>query len=170
VSLLNDPMNIIVNEATETDIPGIQALAEVFFRQDYAAHHDETYITRFLSRVYSEASLRRAVQGEGTMFLIAHDGDSIVGLCNFGSPLLDDCKERNEIYRLFVHPQQCRQGLGGKLIAETVKRLARTGIINECVVYVRNDDTVRQNFYQKYKFQHDASRDKDGEWCMARNI
>jgi ribosomal protein S18 acetylase RimI-like enzyme len=163
-------MTLIINEAAETDIAGMQTLAEEYFRQAFAADHDEAYISRFLNRVYSEASLKRAIQSDGATFLVARDDDGIVGLCNFGSPLLDDCRERKEIFRLFVHPQRCRQGTGGKLIAETVKRLGQTGIVNECIVYVETADTIRQNFYQKYKFRHQPARDTDGNWCLVRNI
>lgn len=161
---------MFITDATETDIPGIQALAEVTFRREYAADHDAACVTRFLNRVYSVASLKRAIQSEGATFLVAREGDTIIGIGNFGSPLFDDCKERKEIFRLFVHPDFCRRGIGGQFIAQTIRRLQLAGGITECVVYVKNTDAIRLNFYRKYQFRHLPERDKADEWCLVRDI
>jgi hypothetical protein len=62
-----------------------------------------------LARVYSEESLKRILLNKGVTLLVAEVDGTIAGLCQFGSPLLDDCEDRKEIHRLLIHPDYCRQ-------------------------------------------------------------
>lgn len=163
-------MLLTLTQATPADIPGIQALAKIVFQQTMAADHDALYIERFLNRVYSENSLKRAFENTGTTFLVAHADETIVGMLQFGSPLFDDCQERKEIHKLYIHPEHCRQGIGGQFIAEMVTRLKATGIVTEVFVYVKADDAVRQQFYGKHGFHHILAQDKQDEQYWIRYL
>jgi len=92
-----------------------------------------------------------------------------VGLLNFGAPLFDDCQERKEIYRLYVHPESTRQGIGGALLATMVETLNST-VVNEVIVYQPLDNAIGRAFYEKYGFVHDELRDKAGDGCWVKAL
>lgn len=156
-------MHLTITQATPANIPGIQALANMVFRQAMVADHDAAYIERFLQRVYSENSLKRTIENGSTTFLVATTPDTLVGMLQFGSPLFDDCEERKEIHKLYIHPDYTRQGIGGQLLTEMLRQLQATEIVREVFAYVKADDIARQQFYQKYQFGHIPTQDKHDE-------
>ncbi len=156
-------MLLTLSQATTADIPGIQTLAKIVFQQAMAATHDAAYIERFLQRVYSENSLKRAFVNDGTIFLVAHADEGIVGMLQFGSPLFDDCEERKEIHKLYIHPDHIRHDIGGHLLADMITRLQATNLVREVFAYVPAGETARQNFYAKHGFEHIAAQDKQDE-------
>jgi ribosomal protein S18 acetylase RimI-like enzyme len=155
--------------AVNTDIAGIQILAERVYRQEHTAT-DEAHIQRYLQRVFAPESLARAIGSASAFLLVAHEGTTVVGMCHYGSPLLEDCQERKEIYRLYVLPEYQRQGIGGQLLKHSLKQLRQMGGITEFVVYVPASETARIAFYQKYGFQHVADRDHEGDWCLLKKV
>jgi GNAT superfamily N-acetyltransferase len=163
-------MQLTIDGGQEADIPALQALAAQVYRRAYAADHDADYIERFLQRMYSTASLQRALHSSAATLLLARLAGQPAGVCHFGAPLFEDCKERQEIHRLYVHPDHCRQGIGGRLVGEMVRRLRAGGVVQECVVYVPPGDIPRRQFYHKMQFRHAAERDQDGVLCLVRRI
>lgn len=158
-----------ITDAALPDIPGIQALAAVVYRQMYS-EQDETTLSRRIQRIFSTDSLQRAISSDSAWMLVAREGEQVVGLAHFGSPLIDDCQERKEIYKFYIHPDFVRQGIGGKLVKEVAKRLRQTQTVNECMVYVSDEDTARLNFYQKNGFRHVTTSDRDQEWYLVKNV
>lgn len=163
-------MLLTLSQATPADIPGIQALAKIVFQQAMAAQHDAVYIERFLQRVYSENSLKRAFANAGTTFLVAHADAGIVGMLQFGSPLFDDCEERNEIHKLYIHPDHTRQGIGGHLLSAMLTRLHATNLVREVFAYVPTGESARQNFYAKHGFEPIAAQAKPDEQYWLKRL
>lgn len=156
-------LNIIIEKATPDHISGIQALAQAVYSHDMAKTHPANAIERLLERLYNTASLQRTLNSKGATLLVAHDNDAadtVVGLCHFGSPLLDDCLDRKEIHRLFVHLQRRRAGMGGQLINAMVDVLRAQIGIRRCGVYLAQYDVIGQQFYGKYGFVHQPNEDE----------
>jgi len=158
--------NITVHPATLDEIPGIQALAQSVYRCQYS---DAAQADRLYKRAFSEISLQRAISNNSSWYYTARSGDTIVGLFHFGAPLFDDCQERKEIYRLYVHPDVVRQGIGGEFIAAMLDVLAPT-VVNEFIVYQPLSNETGRAFYEKYGFKHEPLRNKDGDGCWVKAI
>jgi len=157
---------LTVHPATLEEIPGIQALAQsVYHRQ----HSDAAQAERLYKRAFSDTSLQRAIQNGAAWYYTARVGEEIVGLLNFGAPLFDDCQERKEIYRLYVHPEHEPQEVGAALIAAMVETLSPT-VVNEVIVYQALDNEAGREFYETCGFTHDPLRDKAGDGCWVRAL
>lgn len=157
---------LTVHPATLDEIPGIQTLAQSVYHRQYS---DAAQADRLYKRAFSEASLQRAIQNGTAWYYTACIDETIVGLLNFGAPLFDDCQERKEIYRLYVHPESTRQGIGGTLLAAMIEALNATAV-NEVIVYQPLDNAIGCAFYEKYGFVHDELRDKAGDGCWVNAL
>lgn len=157
---------LTVHPATLEEIPGIQALAHSVYHRQYS---DAAQAERLYKRAFSDASLQRAIQNGAAWYYTARVDETIVGLLNFGAPLFDDCQERKEVYRLYVHPAYENQGIGTALIAAMVETLSPT-VVNEIIVYQALDNATGQEFYEAHDFVHDPQRDKSGDGCWVRAL
>jgi GNAT superfamily N-acetyltransferase len=157
---------LTIHPATLDEIPGIQALAQSVYHRQYS---DAAQADRLYKRAFSDVSLQRAIQNGAAWYYTARIGETIMGLLNFGAPLFDDCQERKEIYRLYVHPDSTRQGIGGALLAAMVDTLS-SGVVNEVIVYQPLDNETGRAFYEKYGFVHDLLRDKSGDGCWVKAL
>lgn len=158
--------HFVFHPATLEELPGIQSLAQSVYHRLYK---DAAQAERLYKRAFCETSLQRAITNASSWYYTARKDDRVVGLFHFGAPLFDDCQERKEIYRLYVHPDSTRQGIGGGFIAAMQEVLAPT-IVNEVIVYQALDNTIMHAFYEKYGFRHDPLRDKGAEGCWIKAI
>jgi N-acetylglutamate synthase-like GNAT family acetyltransferase len=148
-----------VRPATPSDIAPIQALADVIYSAQFG---DEAQKKRFLERMYSEKSLQRSIANQGTGYYVAIADETLVGLTHFGSPLMDECTDRKEVHRLFVHPRYIRRGIGGQLLVAMTQHYKNDPDVRKFFVYIQND-SVREAFFGKYGFVHLPEQDKDTE-------
>ena len=162
----------MIRKATEKDITGIRLLAEATLHQTMAATHLENpaYVDRMLERIYSEETLRRSIATGGTTLLVAEKDGQIVGLCQFGSPLMDECEDRKEIHRLLIHPDYCRQGIGTQFVEAVEDELSEDVEVARISVYVNPVDIARIRFYAALGFHHEMTEDKDDEWYMELEL
>jgi ribosomal protein S18 acetylase RimI-like enzyme len=162
----------MIRKASENDIEGIRALAQATLRQTMAATKIENpnYVDRMMERIYSETSLRRSITNDSTTLLLAEVDEKIVGLCQFGSPLMDDCEDLKEIHRLLVHPDYYRRGIGTQFIEAVEDDLSEDADIARISVYVPPSDMARIRFYATLGFHHEMTEDKDGEWYMELDL
>jgi diamine N-acetyltransferase len=157
-----------LGDAAISDVAGIQAAAEASWRATYNDIFSEEFITRFLEQFYSLDSLERAVNSERSDFLVARNGQRVIGFCHFGPSLEGEI----ELYRLYVVPEYWRKGIGGRLVAMMEQRLSSRGVAAyHCYVHVDNE--IGKSFYTKYGFEHVPARDRsDGhcESCLVRRL
>lgn len=159
-------MNIIVRKATEKDIPAIQELVKIVLKDA-----DEAKFKRLFNRVYSEEALQKSLNSTGATMILAEDEQNLAGLCQFGSPLMDECEDRKEIHRLYVHPDYLKAGSGEALVRAVEAALNQDAKVKRVSVYVNPDtqmDLVR--FYAAQGFHHDQIEDKDDEWYMEKPL
>ncbi len=160
-------MNIInVRPAVEQDIAGIQQLAQTVL----VAQYDADRAQRLLQRVYSTGSLTRTLHSEGVSLLVAESGAEIVGVCKYGSPLMDDCEDRKEIHRLFVHPEYMTSGIDSQFLSAIEADLRDEVDVQRISVYIQPDNEAAYDFYVENGFHHEMVEDKDGEWYMEKTL
>ena len=85
--------------------------------------------------------LRRLVQENGDLFLVAEDDSRLVGIVIAGWD-----GWRGNIYRLAVLPEYRRQGIGKALIQEVERRLLARGT-RKISILVEHEDTLAMSFW-----------------------
>lgn len=157
---------ITIRTAEVTDIEAIRIIAELNLK----ANTDEAQLERLMNRVYSHESLERAVESTSSMMIVAVTNNQVIGICNFGAPILDECEDIREIHRLFVHPDYTRQGVGTEFIYSIEDEIDIEACTQAIIVYVDPVDRPRLNFYLVNDFNHEATEDKDGMWYMEKPL
>jgi ribosomal protein S18 acetylase RimI-like enzyme len=162
-------MSLIVREAQENDISAIQTLAETVLQEMYS---DSTKIESILKRSFSEQTIKKMLSIEHITILLAELDDEIRGICQFGTPLLEDCdcEDLIEIYRLYIHPKHWESGIGEALIEETESFLNQDAKIQRLSVFVNPANMKMVRFYAAMGFHHEASEDIDDEWYMEVDL
>jgi N-acetylglutamate synthase-like GNAT family acetyltransferase len=156
-------MTFSIRYADEADIPALQALARATLP---ATPENE----RLLKRIYSETSLRRSINSESSTLLVAEKDDLLIGMCHFGSPLLDECEDRKEIHRLLIHPDHTNQGIASELLYCIEDDLDEDTVVQRLSVYIDPADKPRLRFFGKHGFHHDQLEDKDDLWYMEKDL
>lgn len=164
-------MTITVQPATTADIEAIQALAEVIYTQQMP---DTDQRARFLTRIYAPESLKRLLHADGSTVLVARAPDAnherLVGLCSYGSPLLDECEDMKSIHRLLVHPDWDLHQVGEAFMIAIEEAFDDDSAIWRISVYVPEDNMTLIRFYAAMGFHHEMPEDKDGEWYMEYHL
>lgn len=155
-----------IGEAQPADIASIQQTARSSWHATYGAMFSTKFIDGFLQHAYGEASLRRAILNRSSTFLVARNGEQVVGFCHFGR---GSKAEGQELYRLYVDPSVWRRGIGGRLVEEMEAALRRNGI-GEYFCYVHAQNEVGKRFYLKQGFVHNAVLDEGDEWHMRKRL
>ena len=161
---------VTIRPAQHEDIDAIRDIAERNLRLTTAGIEDPNYVERMMKRVYSEDSLKRAVETASSEMIVAIEDEQVVGVCNFGAPLLDECEDIREIHRLLIHPDYTRQGIGSAFIDEIETCIDEEACIQSIIVYVNPSETPRLHFYLNNGFEHEATEDKDGMWYMELSL
>lgn len=149
---------ILIEKAKPGDVRGMQ---EVFYRSWLATYPNaEAGITiediedRFRDRFSEEKLAKRAAlyasPPEGETWLVAKKGNAVIGLV---SPIR--MFDRNQLQRIYVHPDYQRQGVGTKLweAAKEYMDMSKDTYV-ELVDY--NTQAVR--FYEKLDFKDTGRR------------
>lgn len=159
-------MSITVRKAEEKDIPAIQELVKAIL-----AENDEASLKRLFKKVYSEEALQKSLRSTGASMILAEDEGKLAGLCQFGSPLMDDCEDRKEIHRLYVHPDYLKAGAGEALVKAVEDDLKPDVEVKRVSVYVNPDKQMAMvRFYAAQGFHHDQIEDKDDDWYMEKPL
>jgi N-acetylglutamate synthase-like GNAT family acetyltransferase len=159
-------MSITVRKAEEKDIPAIQELVKAVL-----AESDSASLKRLFSRVYSQEALQKSLRSPGASMILAEGEDKLAGLCQFGSPLMDDCEDRKEIHRLYVHPDYLKAGAAEALLKAVEADLKPDVEVKRVSVYVNPDkQPAMLRFYAAQGFHHDQIDDKDDEWYMEKPL
>lgn len=151
--------HLIIRKATENDIIGIQALA-----------HATNQPPRTIEQLYSDESLQLAVNSTARTLLVADDNGVIVGLCGFGTPLLEDCEDIRQIHRLLVHPDYTLDEVGNLFLDTVIETIDEEMCVQQVAVYVRYKDRARVKFYLSNEFHHEATEDMGDEWYLVLDL
>ena len=89
--------------------------------------------------------------------LVAEDSMEICGYADFG-PSRD--RDQNvvtmgELYSIYVRPERWKQGIGGKLLLESMYMLAHVGF-SACTLWVLADNSPARRFYERYGWRPDG--------------
>lgn len=99
-----------IRPATANDFGTIREVAHRSWDAAYADLLDDDVITDTVEDWYSNDTLSDALDEPGTVFLVATDGDRIVGFCH--GVCQDD---EGDVLRLYVDPDRWDEGVGTRL-------------------------------------------------------
>lgn len=156
----------LIQEAQEQDIPTLQVAAAGSWRATYEHIFQTDFIDQFLARAYSAEALRHSITSERTLFLVAKEGEQVVGFSEVG-----ESQQNAEfvLFRIYLLPACWGRGIGGRLLEVAEKWLQERGATDYfCYVHCQNE--VGKAFYQKAGFVHLPERDREDEWYMWKPL
>ena len=117
-----------IEPATLTDIPTIIQLAEATWEPTYRFIISEEQLEYMYRVIYSPAALKRQMQEQQHVFLVAYVADEPAGFASFSPQPAEagpDSPAGYKLHKIYVLPTRQGQGLGQHLI-EAVENAART--------------------------------------------
>lgn len=168
-----------IRQATITDIPNIQALAEVAFRHTYREILSPEQMEYMMEWMYSTKSLHQQMHENGHVFLIltADDGKDI-GYGSFNKEGERGDRVLFHLQKIYILPQMQGKGYGALLFHEMEKemlRLSRPSAVTFELNVNRNNRAV--TFYEHLGMQKDREGDFHigngfymNDYIMAKNI
>ena len=115
-----------IEPATLTDIPTIIKLAEATWEPTYRFIISGEQLEYMYRVIYSPAALKRQMQEQHHVFLVAYVADEPAGFASFApQPAEADSPTGYKLHKIYVLPTRQGQGLGQHLI-EAVENAART--------------------------------------------
>ncbi len=160
---------ISFGDAIIADIPSIQETARASWYETYKDIFTGQFIGEFLARAYSTENLRRSLQNHESDFLVARDNEQVIAFCHFGPTSREIAPAEIELYRIYVHPNYWRIGIGGRLLEMMEARLIAQNI-EQYFCYVHSDNAIGKNFYLRRHFEHLSAYDRDNEYCLIKHL
>ena len=164
VDLKPSEHQIVIDAATEADIPGIQLTAAESWRAVYTGIFTADFIEAFVGRAYSTESLRRVIHSTQSVFVVARDEGAVVGFSQAGT-----APRNAELYRIYLRPAYWRSGVGERMLALTEAWLRDEGYEGYgCFVHGRN--LVGRSFYERQQFRRMPERDHDEDLYLWKDL
>ncbi|WP_248897279.1 GNAT family N-acetyltransferase [Haloplanus halobius] len=144
-----------IREATATDIEGIRTVAHRSLAASYGHALEEDIIAQAVERWYDEETLADDLDDPDTEFLVAVDGDRVVGFVQ--SYVVDRRDTVGEIDWLHVDPESRGSGIGDRLLEELEQRLLEHGV-SRIEGRVLEANEAGSDFYQTEDFEQVGQR------------
>lgn len=127
---------------------------------------------RLMKRLYSENALKQALSSDNRYLIIAIVDDVIVGVCQYGIPIMDDCdcEDLRSIHAIFVHPDADFTEIASALIYDIEESINEEAGVQRLSLFVAADDLSRIKFYASLGFVHDQVEDSESEWYMEKDL
>jgi len=135
-----------IHNASQTDIPLIQRLAEASWWPTYSPILKDDQIRYMLDLIYAHDSLARVMNDGSQQFIILYNGNFAQGFAAYGPQSPGIVK----LHKLYVLPENHGKGYGRILITEITGRL-RTNGIQTLTLNVNRYNPAR-SFYEKQGF------------------
>ena len=136
-------------DATTSDIPAIQSIAEKTWWPTYSPILSSEQLSYMLSVIYSHDMLSKVMTDGSQQFILLKENEKPVGFAAFGKRPDDD--NVFKLHKLYVLPETHGKGFGKKLIDEIVARLRRQKI-SRLDLNVNRYNSAK-NFYEKVGFK-----------------
>lgn len=159
-------MSVCIQPARERQIPEIQSVARKAWKKCYDHILEPEEIERALSEWYSEAALRSSIESDASTLLVATGRGSLLGFGEWGDRGLGP-----EIFRLYVHPEQWRRGIGTRLCQRLEESMRARGAAS-CLLFVHPENERGLSFWRDRGFERHADRDPadSPEICLQKSL
>jgi diamine N-acetyltransferase len=114
-----------IRAGTLADVPAIRRIAHAAWPVAYGSILSPEQLRYMLDRMYAESSLRLQMSEEGHRFLLAVEGDDILGFAAFGAST--EGAGLAKLHKLYVLPEHKGSGLGKALLDAVMNEAAAAG-------------------------------------------
>lgn len=161
-------MTVDIYDAEADDIPEIYDLVKTTLK----ALHDSDTIQRLMKNIYSVEALHKALESDNRHLIVAIVDDAIVGVCQYGIPVMDDCdcEDLRAIHFLFVHPTAGHDTIASALIYDVEESIDEDAGVQRLSIFVDAKQVPLIKFYAGLDFVHDQVEDSDSEWYMEKDL
>ena len=143
-----------LRDARVADLREVASIHVAAWRAAYAGIIPDAYLDGL--NVEAIRSRRESLVNEGRSgFLVAEDGDRIVGFAIFGPSPDADLDRFGQLFAIYVAPDEWHKGVGTALLAESCARLAQMGFTNASL-WVLRDNVPARKFYEKHGWAADG--------------
>ena len=174
---------ITYREADEGDIPEIRRVAAKAWGHTYRGIYSPARKRRSVQKFYSPGALQSAIRrakNSRTFFLLAFDGEELVGYANggrIGSPWLNPSRPQGkrlnvrgwELYRIYLLPDHIGKGVGRSLLDRWEEFLRKKGAKRYFVSYV-SSNKLAGNFYRQNGFVRADAYDAGDAHCAVKAL
>lgn len=159
--------NFTIRPVSVEDIPVIQGMAEVVFRNTYAGILSPGQMEYMMDWMYSEDSLRKQIATPGKAFHIAYCGDVPAGYVSFEADgNTEDGRGKFHLQKLYVLPVYQHSGFGRQMF-EFVKGLLREWNPDGCRIELNvNRENPAVGFYEHIGM----TRDRQGDFPIGKGF
>lgn len=146
---------ISICAAGPDDAAELSLVGQASFRQAYENWSAPADLEAHLAEFFSESAVRDAMASTGCQFLLAKNGSDAAGYVKVRDsekPERVPVPRALELQQVYVHPDQQRYGIGGKLL-EAARNYAAEQSADGVWLTVWEEATWAVNCYRKYGFE-----------------
>ena len=161
-------MTVDIYDSVVNDIPEIRELIKTVLNTPY----ESDKVKHLMKQVYSVDSFQKTIDSENRHLIVAIREDAIVGVCQYGIPIMDDCdcEDLRSIQFLFVHPETDHHEIASALVYDVEETLDAEAGVQRLSVFVNQSMLPLIKFYAGLGFVHDQVEDIEGEWYMEKYL
>ncbi len=139
-------------EATEADAEALAAFARESWIATFGTLYPQEDLDAYLAKSFGAEIQRTQIATPGETYLLAHEGDEIVGYARMGALEMPvDDANAVELHRLYVHERVKGQGVAAALMDQAVA-WARARGAGAIYLSVWENNARAQAFYRRYGF------------------
>jgi ribosomal protein S18 acetylase RimI-like enzyme len=172
-------MNTIhIKEATSEDAALIADLSRQTFYDSFAADNSREDMDKFLNEQFTRDQLMEEVGAKGNVFLLAHEGDEVVGYARMRetpNPVLLKDGPTIEIARIYAVQKSIGKGVGSALMLQCFEiAKQKNARIIWLGVWEKNYKAIA--FYTKWGFERFGEHvfmlgnDPQTDWLMKKGL
>lgn len=151
------PADLLLRPASTHDIEAIQRVARASWHAAYDDIIGADAVDQMLDEWYEDAAIEAGVTHEAQDFFVAVLNEELVGFVHVGP---HPPRRVHQVYRLYVHPDEWRQGIGRQLLGEIEEELYERDVhFYEAEVMAENETAIA--FYESTGFEQVDERDTD---------
>ena len=149
------PDVIEVRSACVADVEAIREVARKSWADVYATIMPSFIQSQALDQWYSTQALEQGIRSDRSVFLVAEVRHSVVAFLQIVPLTRRAC----ELTRIYVLPEQQRQGIGAQLIRAAVRETGPD--TNQLVVHVEERNERALRFYDRIGFRNSGTTAQD---------
>jgi len=149
--------DVLIRPAHAADLDEIQSVAEAAWHETYDDLVGTETVERVLGKWYEDAAIEAGINHEQQDFFVAVDDETVIGYAHVGP---HPPQRTYQLYRIYVHPDYWRRGVGKDLLANVEQELfERDAADYEAEVLRDNDAGVA--FLEATGFERVQKREGD---------
>jgi len=153
--------DVTVRVSHPGDVEAVQDVAEAAWHAAYDDVLGTDVVERVLDEWYTDDAIEAGIKHDAQDFFVAVRDDEVIAYAHVGP---HPPRRVHQLYRLYVHPDDWRQGIGRQLLAEVEQALYDRDI-TRYEAQVLADNVIGVAFYESTGFERvdESQRELAGE-------